>query len=140
MKSVTFFICMVFSLVCNAQIERCPAKDKGFKNFLKKFVADVPFQQSRVIFPLVYRYGDYSMTNPVVELWDANKIRSLPYPLIRNSLQMKAERMEQSYLLLTDRYSEVFQDIPDSDSERVLYKFRNVDGCWFLEEVHDKSE
>lgn len=46
----------------------------------------------------------------------------------------------ESILLSTKRYAEVFHDgPPESDSYRVLYKFRSIDGCWFLEEMHDKS-
>ena len=47
----------------------------------------------------------------------------------------------ESILLSTKRYAEVFHDgPPESDLYRVLYKFRNIGGCWFLEEMHDKSK
>lgn len=48
---------------------------------------------------------------------------------------------EKVVLLQRSRYAELFQDGPaDTDSYRMLYKFRKIHGCWFLEELHDKSE
>lgn len=131
---------LLISSVSSAQIERCAKPDKTFVVFYEHFVSNVSFQKSRIIYPLVYRFGDYAMTNPIVELWDQEKVESLPDPLIRNKKQRKAEKVEQTFLLITNRYSEVFHDVPNADYERVLYKFRNVDRCWYLEEVHDRSE
>lgn len=41
--------------------------------------------------------------------------------------------------IATQHYVEVFHSKPEADSYLVLYKFRNLDGCWYLEELHDKS-
>lgn len=117
----------------------CKTPDKSFKSFLARFTEDSAFQQSRIIIPLVYRFGDYTMTNATVELWDINKIKALSYPLILSPTERKAKGIAQYDLLTTSRYAEVFQDRPEADDYRLLYKFRNVDHCWFLEEVHDKS-
>jgi hypothetical protein len=134
------FLALCVPLICHAQIERCQIPDKSFKAFFGRFVDDLQFQRSRIIFPLMYRYGDYTITNPTIELWDLKKVESLADPLIRNMKQRKSENIAQSFLLVTNRYSEVFHDVPNGDYERVLYKFRNINSCWYLEEVHDKSE
>lgn len=122
-------------------ILRCPVADtKGFPAFLKKFEEDIGFQRSRIVLPLVVREGDYTVQGVSVDLWDIEKIRSLDWPLILPRTAWRKEGVSESVLLHTQRYSEVLQDGPsETDSYRLLYKFRNVDGCWFLEELHDRS-
>jgi hypothetical protein len=120
----------------------CPVPDKnGFDDFLKKFEEDINFQRTRLILPLVVREGDYSMAVVEVSLWDLGKIKSLQEPLILSKSQRKKELVTEDILLNTKRYVEVFHDgPPESDLYRMLYKFRFVNGCWYLEELHDKSE
>jgi len=55
-------------------------------------------------------------------------------------MQRKKGKLVQTILLNTERYSEVYQEYGgEGDSPRILYKFRNISGCWYLEEIHDKS-
>ena len=120
---------------------QCPAPDHSFKAFLQRFEEDAGFQRSRLALPLVARLGEYTMADVTVELWNTDKIRSLDYPLILARKGRKVEHVTEAIVLSTKRYAEVFQDgPPESDLYRMLYKFRNINGCWFLEEVHDKSE
>ena len=122
-------------------VVQCPSHDQSFETFLQQFEEDIEFQRSRIVLPLVYRSGEYTMTNVMVELWNLEKIKKLDYPLILSRQGRKTEKVTEDIVLSTKRYVEVFHDgPPDSDLYRVLYKFRNIDGCWFLEEVHDKSE
>lgn len=138
-KIVFPFIAILFWPLVSSAIAVCKEPDKSFKNFLSNFTEDAAFQQGRIIFPLVYRFGDYTMTDLIIELWDKDKIKTLAYPLILSRGQRKKEGIQQSYLLTTSRYAEVFQDRAEADDYRILYKFRNIEGCWFLEEVHDKA-
>lgn len=122
-------------------VVQCPTSDRSFKAFLQRFEEDIEFQRSRLVLPLVSRSGEYTMTDVLVELWGIEKIRKLDYPLILSRQGKKTENVTESILLSTKRYAEVFHDgPPESDVYRMLYKFRNVDNCWFLEEVHDKSQ
>lgn len=122
-------------------VVQCPTPDRSFKAFLQRFEGDIEFQRARLVLPLVSRAGEYTMTDVMIELWDMEKIKSLDYPLILPQKKRQAEKVMETILLSTKRYAEIFQDgPPESDVYRMLYKFRNVDGCWFLEEVHDKSE
>lgn len=121
-------------------VEKCATPDKSFDNFLQKFESDVAFQRSRLILPLVARFGDYMMSNVVIELWTIDKIKALDYPLVLTDEGKRKEVVKETTLLNTPRYVEVYHEgPPESDSYRVLYKFRNIEGCWFLEEMHDKS-
>lgn len=129
---------LTWPATCAAVVE-CRTPDKAFRSFYQRFAENIEFQQSRIIFPLVYRFGDYTMTTPVVELWDMAKLKAFDHPLILSHNQRKAEGINEAFLLVTRRYSEVFQDRPEADDYRMLYKFRNVGGCWFLEEAHDKA-
>lgn len=126
---------MAFSMV------KCSKKDSSFKEFLIKFEEGKEFQQNRIIFPLVVRFGDYTMTNIIIELWNLKKINNIGYPLIMSPQAQHKKRIAESVVLSTNRYAEIFHDgPPESDIYRVLYKFRNIDDCWFLEEMHDKSK
>lgn len=131
---------VVLPTVAHAVVQ-CPVPDRSFKAFLQRFEEDVEFQRSRLVLPLVSRSGEYTMTDALVELWDIEKIKKLDYPLILSRQSRKAEKVAEDFVLLTKRYAEVFHDgPPESDMYRMLYKFRHIDGCWFLEEVHDKSQ
>ncbi len=118
----------------------CTQHDASFNDFIFKFEENISFQRTRIIFPLVYRLGDYQLYNPTTKIWSLHDIMKLKYPLIYSKQQLKKEHMSQSIIIKTNRYMELYQEIlGESDSVRVLYKFRMVGGCWFLEEVHDKS-
>lgn len=122
-------------------VVQCPVSDHSFRGFLQRFEEDPEFRQRRLVLPLVARLGEYTMTDVTIELWNVNKMRSLDYPLILNRQGRKQEHVTEIIMLLTKRYAEVFHDgPPESDLYRMLYKFRSIGGCWFLEEVHDKSE
>jgi hypothetical protein len=138
-KALVFFFAILIWPITSTAVIVCKAPDDSFKGFFLRFTEDAAFQQSRIIFPLVHRFGDYTMTNPIIELWDINRVKTLTYPLILSQTQRKAKGIEQSDLLTTSRYAEVLQDRPEADDYRLLYKFRNVDRCWFLEEIHDRS-
>lgn len=122
-------------------VVQCTIPDQSFKTFLQRFEEDIEFQRSRLVLPLVSRSGEYTMANVLIELWDIEKIKALDYPLILSRQGRKTENVTESILLPTKRYTEVFHDgPPESDLYRRLYKFRSIDNCWFLEEVHDKSQ
>lgn len=131
---------VVLPTVAQAVVQ-CPTPDRSFKVFLQQFEKDIEFQRSRLVLPLVSRSGEYTMTDTLVELWDIEKIKKLDYPMILSRQGRKAEKVAEDVVLFTKRYAEVFHDgPPESDMYRMLYKFRHIDGCWFLEEVHDKSQ
>ena len=122
-------------------VMQCPTPDRSFKTFLQRFEEDIEFQRSRLVLPLVSRSGEYTMTDVLVELWDIEKIKKMDYPLILSRQGRKTEKVTEDIVLFTKRYAETFHDGPsESDMYRMLYKFRQIDGCWFLEEVHDKSQ
>ena len=132
---------LLMSPVTAFSVAKCSKPDRSFKEFLQHFEESIEFQRNRIVLPLVARFGDYTMTNVVIELWDAEKLKKLDYPLILSSQGRVKNHVVESILLSTKRYAEVFHDgPPESDLYRVLYKFRNIDGCWFLEGIHDKSK
>ena len=94
-----------------------------------------------MIFPLVSRFGDYRLSNQTVELWSLSDIHKQKNPLIYSRSDLKKQFLVQSISLFQPhRYAEVIQEnAGEADSTRLLYKFREVGGCWFLEEVHDRS-
>lgn len=135
---VAAFIILVSNMAVSAVT--CVCNDTSFNNFIDKFENDLSFQRIRIIFPLVYRFGDYRLYNPEVKLLSLKDIETLGYPLIYSKQQLEKNHMGQSIIIKTERYSELYQEIlGESDSVRVLYSFRMVGGCWFLEDVHDKS-
>lgn len=117
----------------------CNESDASFVKFLREFGENKRFQKQRIVLPLVARFGDYQMADPEVKLLWLPELEKLEYPLFRSSKEMKKDGITQSVLLATKRYAEVIQDQAEADSDRVLFKFRNIGGCWFLEELHDKS-
>lgn len=139
LRAIGCFLGILMWSATSAAVIECRSPDKSFKSFYQRFTENARFQQSRIISPLVYRFGDYTMTTPVVELWDMAKLKAFEHPLILSRSQRKTEGINEAFLLVTSRYSEVFQDRPEADDYRMLYKFRNVGGCWFLEEAHDKA-
>ena len=142
-RSIRIFVLamMIVSPTTALSVVQCSTPDHSFKEFLQRFEESIEFQRSRIVLPMVTRFGDYTMTNVVIELWSSEKLKKLDYPLILSLHGRKKEHVMESIVLSTKRYAEVFHDgPPESDLYRVLYKFRNIDGCWFLEEMHDKSK
>jgi hypothetical protein len=117
----------------------CKVPDASFKTFLSRFEQELAFQYSRIIFPLVFRTGDYSMTEVEIKLLDLPKVKSEKDPWILSETARKAKGILETWPVLTPRYVEVFHKRPEADSYRVLYKFRRVEGCWYLEEIHDQG-
>ncbi|MES1982630.1 MAG: hypothetical protein V4443_09145 [Pseudomonadota bacterium] len=117
----------------------CAKADPSFTHFLETFSEDKNFQRGRILVPLVVRQGDYFVNGAEVKLMSQPEIAKLPYSLFRSAKERKADYVSQSIALETSRYAEVLHDKDEADSDRVLYMFRNIEGCWFLEEFHDKS-
>jgi len=119
---------------------KCIKQDASFAEFLDRFTENILFQRSRIVLPLVAKFGDYRLVEPIIKIWTLKDISSLPYPLIYSKMQRKKGKLVQTILLNTERYFEVYQEYGgEGDSPRILYKFRNISGCWYLEEIHDKS-
>jgi len=136
---VAAILMLAFCLPTLAAGTVCAKSDPSFAKFLRQFGDDKQFQRLRTVQPLVARYGDYQMSNPDIRLLGTAELDALGYPLFRSAGELKKDGMRQSVLLYTKRYAEVVQDQTEADSDRVLFKFRSIEGCWFLEELHDKS-
>lgn len=134
-----FLLCLLLVSPVSYAIERCTKPDASFRGFLNQFTSDITFQTGRIILPLVYRNGMYSLMDPEIQLWDLQRIRKLKDPIILSRKQREERHIEESMLIVTQSYAEVFHSKPEADSYLLLYKFRNLDGCWYLEELHDKS-
>lgn len=144
MRLFAVLLLLLLCVACSAKTEAplsCANSDSSFSTFLSRFTDDIAFQRSRLVLPLVSRYGDYEMSIQIVELLNRSEIMKLKDPLIYSRAELKNLNLEQSVLLLQkDRYAEVYQaNAGEADDTRLLYKFRNVSGCWFLEETHDRS-
>ena len=120
-------------------INECKKHDKSFEIFLSKFEEDMVFQRSRIVMPLVSREGNYFTTDPKIELLDIDAIEKLANPLILSKKEMKSQNVQDYIIIKTDAFAELLQDQYESDANRVLFTFRNIDGCWYLEEMHDES-
>jgi hypothetical protein len=117
----------------------CAKADASFGDFLRRFGENKQFQKQRIVLPLVARFGDYQVADPQIKLLSSSELDKLDYPLFRSNSEMRRDAIAQSVLLATKRYAEVIQDQDEADSDRVLFKFRSIGGCWFLEELHDTS-
>ena len=120
----------------------CKQPDSSFDDFLEQFSENKRFQESRYILPLVYRSGSYSLANDYgvsVELLSMEKIKSWKYSIFRSKPERIKEHIEQQIELKTEKYIELLQYLPNADADMVLYKFNEINGCWFLQELHDIS-
>ena len=136
----TFLLCgLLVAPHAAVAVERCPKPDATFDRFLAQFISDTTFQRSRIILPLVYRYGSYSLKDPEIQLWDIQKVKKLESPLILSGPQRMERDIVQKMPIKTKDYVEVFHGKSEADSYRILFKFRNLEGCWYLEELHETS-
>jgi hypothetical protein len=145
----TYWLIMALALSCSdsavfAQTRvnppLCKKADASFRSFLSRFTDDLEFQRGRLVTPLVARAGDNVTTEMTIELWTLDHIKSLKYPLIYSSRERKKQDLDQSILLQTKRYAEVFQQQREADAIRMQYRFQYYTGCWFLIEVEDLGE
>ena len=139
------FSALIFFAALNAEagsfLPNCDKADAAFDSFLAKFTEDLAFQRSRLVYPLVVRYGNYGTSSITVQLLDKTDVTKLKDPLIYSEKERKnLDLVQEISLLQENRYAESFQvNAGEADSIRLLYKFRNISGCWYLEELHDKS-
>ena len=117
----------------------CIRPDPSFSKFLDAFSENQGFQRSRVLVPLLLRSGEYTLHGATIQILDAVEIENLAVPLFRSKRERKNISVYQSVLFVTERYAEVFHGRSRADFDQVLYKFRKIDRCWFLEEMHDLS-
>jgi hypothetical protein len=120
---------------------RCVKPDVSFNVFLSRFTDDKSFQRSRLVLPLVARFGNYLTNDASVELWSLEKIVRMSDPLIYSRGDIKRLDLVQRVVAFQlNRYAEVEQEnAGDADDTRLLYRFRNLEGCWFLEEFDDRG-
>jgi hypothetical protein len=117
----------------------CKAPDRNFKEFSRKFENDLEFQSGRIILPLVMRAGEYGTPSVTIKLLDSAAIKSFRQPLILSQKQQRSEHV-QDYIVLNSKYFAMLeQGEAEGDAYRVNYRFINYGGCWFLEDMHDRS-
>ena len=68
----------------------CGKVGASSKAFLSRFTDDKPFQRSRLVLPLVARFGNYLTGDASVELWPLGKIERMKDPLIYSSKDQKS--------------------------------------------------
>jgi hypothetical protein len=120
----------------------CTKSDVSFQNFLRQFQNDASFRRGRLQLPLVVRTGDGISVDATIELWPLPKVLSLKGPLIYAGADLKKYGLAETILLLQpSRYAEVLQaNAGAADDTKLIYRFRNRDGCWFLEGFDDMGE
>ena len=53
--------------------------------------------------------------------------------------QRKERDIVQEFRLVARDYAEVYHHKREGDSYEVLFSFRRIAGCWFLEGLHETS-
>ena len=122
-----------------AQGTGCAVPDKSFQSFLGRFSEDEHFRSGRIIFPVVYRHGRFENGDLTAQIWDAERIKTLGAPLFMSRAQRTARDVVQELPLVTKAYAEVHHYKRESDTYEVMFSFRRLGGCWFLEGLHDTS-
>jgi hypothetical protein len=122
-----------------AQKPICPVPDKSFQSFLTRFSEDMQFRDSRITFPVVYRRGRFENSDLELQLWGTARLGALGGPLIMSRAQRRERDIVQEFRLVARDYAEVYHHKRDGDSYEVLFSFRRIAGCWFLEGLHDTS-
>ena len=113
--------------------------DESFQSFLGRFSKDEHFRSGRIIFPLVYRHGRFENGDLTALIWDAERIKTLGAPLFMSRAQRTARDVVQELPLVTKAYAEVYHYRRERDTYEVVFSFRRLGGCWFLEGLHNTS-
>jgi hypothetical protein len=122
-----------------AQGTGCAVPDKSFQSFLGRFSEDEQFGNGRIIFPVVYRHGRFENGDLKAQIWDAERIKTLGAPLFMSRAQRTARDVVQELNLVTKAYAEVYHYKRAGDLYEVMFSFRRLNACWFLEGLHDTS-
>ena len=132
---------MVLASVAPALAQKpiCPVPDKSFQSFLVRFSEDTQFREGRITFPVVYRRGRFENSDLQLQLWEAARVAALGSPLIMSLAQRRERDVVQELRLVARDYAEVYHHKREGDSYEVLFSFRRIAGCWFLEGLHDTS-
>ena len=135
-------ILLFYTAVCSSSLNAAENLiiDSEFEPFFKRFVEDSPFQQSRIVYPLVIRFGDYLSPNYLVRIVKKEQIKATFTPLIFSERERSEEQVSNTITKLIGDLVELRQEgPPEGDLYKTIYTFKKISGCWFLIEIHDKS-
>ncbi len=118
----------------------CSVRDKSFDEFFAKFTENTQLQKERVVAPLVIRrFSEIARTEPTIELEDREKVTeeilSTKEPLVCSEKRRASLGLVKEFLVKSKHVVEVYYHTLESDTRQIIYVFRKISGCWFLEEV-----
>jgi hypothetical protein len=131
-----------FAWVC-AFLTAAPALaacgDEQFSVFLHRFENDLAFQRERVLYPLPAKVGDGRAVEQRRERWTRADLEAREGSLILSNEERRKRDLRQRVVAESADRVTVFHYRPEADSYRILYRFRNLSGCWFLARYENVS-
>src|SRR5258706_15036540 len=115
--------------------------DASFKEFLSRFTDNKAFQRSRLVLPLVARFGNYLTVDAAAELWPFAKIEQMQDSLIFSTAERKKLNLSQEIVMVeSKRYSEAYQaNTGERGGTRWSIHFRKLNGCMIAVAIDDRS-
>jgi len=113
--------------------------EPNFVAFVERFATDKSFRLERISFPLVVTLGDGAAREKVQERWSRSQFEAISAPLLLSGAALKRHGLSQRIRQVDTTDREVYQFREEADSWRRIFRFRDVDGCWYLIAYADKS-
>ena len=116
--------------------------NKSFEDFFKQFSRDSIFQKNRVKYPLQYLVSDYDYTTNKdtigVELIQRRKYNYLDFTIDKGAMNNEYDK----YTVETKKINGNtihYMHLGYDNGIQVTYKFKLIEGCWYMVEILDES-
>jgi hypothetical protein len=132
-----FPVLFIAALLIGAGPAYSSSTAEQFSPFLRRFVADQAFRESRIILPLEAHVGSRCEDDVKRESWDQPALqKSFTPPLSGSALRSEGLSRNFEYRKAEVRMQQFREE---ADSYEILYVFQLREGRWYLVKYHDES-
>jgi hypothetical protein len=110
-----------------------------FDDFFEQFAKDSLFQNSRVKYPLKESYyEDLESSEITINMVSPSKYHYIDFKEDKNAMDREFDQY-QVIIEKIDNKNVYYKNVGVDNGINIIYKFKLIDGCWYMIEIEDKS-
>lgn len=116
--------------------------NETFEDFFKQFGQDSIFQKNRIKYPLQYSVSDYDYSSNKdtlgIELIQRKNYNYLDFTVDKDAINNEYDKYTFEIKKVNDTITH-YEHLGYDNGIQVSYKFKLIDGCWYMVEILDES-
>jgi|GEM_PF-2459113 len=119
-------------------IEMAKDCNQTFEAFFERFAKDSIFQKNRVKYPLEwFYYKDVTDKTPTLEIVEYGSFNFVDFAKDKEAFNNEYDKYEVE--IEKKKNHNLYKLLGIDNGIHVTYKFKLIDGCWYLAEILDES-